>query len=84
MLQVYIADRCPGSMVARRLAERLRERCPGVPLKLINVDDPGAAAPPEIFGTPIYAWNSRIIFLGNPSEDELMTHVRRLYESQAD
>jgi len=49
---------------------------PDVPARLVDVDAPGAAIPPEIIGTPIYTWKHRVIFRGNPSEEELIARLR--------
>lgn len=75
MLRVYIADHCPSCATARLRFARLRARCPGVASELVDVDAPGARVPPHVIGTPIYTWDDRIIFRGNPGEDELIARV---------
>lgn len=80
MLRIYVAADCPGSPTARSLAARLRERLPDAPCEVIDVGAPGAIVPPAVFGTPIYMWNDRIIFMGNPGEQDLLACVRSLNE----
>ena len=75
MLRVYIAGHCPSCATARLRLEQLRARDPGVPAQLIDIDAPGARVPPQIIGTPLYTWDDRIIFRGNPGEEELITRV---------
>jgi hypothetical protein len=82
MLRVYIASGCPASQISLRLIDRLQARYPNLPLEVVNVSEPGAVVPDEIFGTPIYTWDDRVLFLGNPSEEALVEHVRNLDEHQ--
>ena len=83
MLHIYVVEHCPGSPTARIRAERLHERTPEIPLAVVAVDTPGAVVPANVFVTPTYTWDGRIIFLGNPSDQELLAHVRSLYERSA-
>jgi hypothetical protein len=81
MLRVYVAGDCPSSSISLHLVERLRENCPDLPLTVIDVTEPHADVPEQVFGTPIYTWNDHVIFLGNPSEETLLEQVRRLYDT---
>jgi len=83
MLRVYVADDCPGSPTARQRADRLRARAPEIPIEIIDIGAPGVVVPPAVFGTPIYTWDGRIIFLGNPSDQELLERARSLHERSA-
>jgi hypothetical protein len=76
MLRVYVAADCPASTLAVDLVERVRKQCPDVPLQIIDISAPDARVPDEIFATPIYTWNDRVVFLGNPSETTLLEQVR--------
>ncbi len=78
MLRVYIAEHCPACAIARLRLEQLRARDPDVPAQLIDIDAPGARVPPHIIGTPLYTWDDRIIFRGNPGEDELDELIARI------
>jgi hypothetical protein len=82
MLRVYVAADCPSSSISLHLIERLREHCPDLPLAVIDVQEPDAKIPEQIFGTPIYTWNDHVLFLGNPSETTLLEQVRRLYDTE--
>lgn len=82
MLRIYVAEDCPGSPTALRRAAALHEQAPDVPIEVIDTGAPGAIVPPAIFGTPIYTWDERILFLGNPGEQELIERVRRLRERE--
>jgi hypothetical protein len=82
MLRIYVAADCPSSSISQHLIERLHECYPHVPLAVIDVSDPHAEIPEQIFATPIYTWNDQILFLGNPSEETLLEQVRRLYDQE--
>lgn len=83
MLRIYVAADCPGSPTARQRARCLRQAEPAVPLEIVDIGAPGAVVPPVVFGTPIYTWNDRVLFLGNPAEQELLDRVRGLHERNA-
>lgn len=75
MLRIYVSAHCHGCATALRLADRVRASRPDVPLLVVNVDVPGANVPSWVIGTPLYAWNDRVLFLGNPSEMELLARI---------
>ncbi len=83
MLRVYVAADCPGSPTARRHARWLCEQAPEIPVEVIDIGVAGVVVPPPVFGTPTYTWDGRVIFLGNPSAQELLARVRSLYERAA-
>ena len=78
MLRIYIAEHCPACPTARRRFAQLRSRCPDVPVQLVDIDAPGARVPPHVIGTPLYTWDDRIIFRGNPGAEELIARVAAL------
>jgi hypothetical protein len=75
MLRVYVSGHCPTCGTARERFAQLQARHPDIPAQLIDVDEPGAAVPPQVIGTPIYTWRGRVIFRGNPGERELLARV---------
>jgi hypothetical protein len=79
MLHVYVSSHCIGCDTARRLADRIRIQCPDIPVLVVDVDQPEAEVPAKIFGTPMYTWDDHVLFLGNPSEVELMERIGVLY-----
>ncbi len=78
MLRVYVSAHCPSCPTARRRLAQARAACPALPAQLIDVDAPGARVPPHVIGTPIYTWDDRIIFRGNPAAEELVARVLAL------
>ncbi len=49
-------------------------------MELVDVEAPNADVPRKVIGTPIYTWNDRIVFMGNPSEQELLERVTVLHD----
>ncbi len=84
MLRIYVSAHCPGCDTARTRAARVRARRPEIPVALVDVDAPGAAVPPRIIGTPVYTWHDRVLYLGNPGEDELIERVTVLHADASD
>lgn len=77
-LSVFVASHCPACEAALRLARRVRTRAPGWRVKVIRVDGSGAHVPDSVIGTPMYTWNGQTLYLGNPSEDELVTLMSQI------
>lgn len=82
MLRIYIAEDCHGSRIAVRLADMLRAQRPDVPLEVVDIGATEAVVPASIFGTPMYTWHMQVIFMGNPSEAELLERIRTLHEQE--
>ncbi|MGQ9547137.1 MAG: hypothetical protein ACUVSY_00010 [Roseiflexus sp.] len=80
MLRIYIADDCPGSRVALRVIESLRFQMPDLPIEVVNLSRSDVQTPSSVFGTPVYMWNDRVLFLGNPDKEALLECVRGLYD----
>ena len=81
MLRIYVSTHCLGCDTARQRAKQLRTQRPDVPMALVDVEAPGAEVPPRVIGTPIYTWNDRVVFMGNPSERELIEQVTMLQQA---
>ena len=80
MLRIYVSAHCHGCDTARERAQHLRTLRPDVPVTLVDVEAPGVEVPPKVIGTPIYTWNDRVVFLGNPSLEDLLERVTVLQD----
>lgn len=78
MLRVYIAPHCPASARTLKLVEQVRSRFPDLAVEVIDVSVPERTIPDEVIGTPVYTWNDRVLFLGNPGESTLLEYMRSL------
>jgi hypothetical protein len=74
---VYISGHCPTCPEALEVARKVRERYPHLGVETIDVDLKPARE--EVFAVPTYMLDDRVVFLGNPTEEE----VDSLLESSA-
>ena len=82
MLRIYVSAHCLGCNTAIQRAERLQALRPEVPVTVVDVEAPDADVPGKVIGTPIYTWNDRVVFMGNPSEQELLDRVTVLHDGR--
>ena len=75
MLRVYVSAHCLACNTAIQRAKRLQALRPEVPVTVVDVEASDAEVPRNVIGTPIYRWNDRVVFMGNPSEEELLDRV---------
>ncbi|MCP4360382.1 MAG: hypothetical protein GY796_20430 [Chloroflexi bacterium] len=68
-LQVYISDECWSCEVTVRIVADVAPQFPSVEVALLNTTN--TQLPDGVFATPTYVLNGRIIFLGNPTREEL-------------
>ncbi|MCP4428174.1 MAG: hypothetical protein GY803_27110 [Chloroflexi bacterium] len=67
-LRVYVADDCWSCLETRRITTDIASQFPEVAVELLALDD---APPDDVFAVPTYLLNGRVIFLGNPTREEL-------------
>jgi hypothetical protein len=80
-LQVYVTDDCWTCEEAYRVVADVRPLFPEVEVELINVND--QMCPAFVFAVPTYLLNGRIIFLGNPTRQELSQTLKHAGSSTA-
>ena len=74
-LRIYISNQCPSCVIAIHRVHFIRRLRPEQTVELVNLDDQDAVRPAYVFGTPTYCLSDQIIFLGNPSETELLSKI---------
>ena len=72
-LQVYVSDECWSCAEARRVATEVAGQFHDVSLELLDVAK--TERPADIFAVPTYLLNGRVIFLGNPTRQELSQKI---------
>ena len=70
-LKVYITEHCPGCVEAQHTAIRIGQNYPDVTVRVIDISSTEEAVPEEIFATPTYVLNNRVVSLGNPGPDDI-------------
>lgn len=68
-LTVFVSDHCFNCKESLVIAEEIKQRYPDVAVKVFNVDN--ARPDVDIFAVPTYAFNGKVVFLGNPTDEEI-------------
>lgn len=71
-LDIYIDDCCETCDHARQIAEQVRKRMPHVEVNLIELT---SEKPESVFAVPTYLLDGATLFLGNPSEADLLERL---------
>ncbi len=79
VLRVYVDRDCWNCQEARALAYEMTELFPSIRVELIDLGQV-ANRPDDIFATPTFVLNGRVISLGNPSREALYQHIRHALE----
>lgn len=66
-LVIYVAQHCSVCQYAYEVAGDIRERFPGVDLRIVDIETTTEEIPESVFATPTYLLNGRVWSLGNPS-----------------
>ena len=69
VLTVFISDHCPSCADAKEIASQVRERYPAIDVETFNVDRRRPRT--EVFAVPTYMLDDRIVFLGNPTDEQI-------------
>ncbi len=68
-LQVYVSDNCWSCEETQRILVDVAPQFPNVTVELLNTAE--TALPEVVFAVPTYVLNGRVLFLGNPTREEL-------------
>ncbi len=80
-LRIYIDQDCGCCHQAYVVAEHVRKHLPEVPVRMIDLSQPGVERPSHVFAVPTYTFNERTLSLGNPDEDALLAQLATLMDS---
>ena len=72
-LDVYIEDACWTCAESRRIVATVAPVVPHVKIELRDLND--ERRPPSVFASPTYVLDGRVIFLGNPTTEELIERL---------
>ena len=76
VLRVYVAEHCGTCRESRRLAKVVAGRLKDITVEVVDIDHQEPID--EIFAVPTFCYRGKILFLGNPREDELVARVLTL------
>jgi hypothetical protein len=67
-LIVLVSEHCFNCKESLLVAEEIKQRYPDVLVNAFNVDHARPAV--DVFAVPTYALNGKVVFLGNPTDDQ--------------
>ncbi len=79
-LDVYVAQHCFGCAEALRLAAAAATRFPSLAVRIVDVEREPAARPESLVAVPAYVLDGRVVWLGNPRQQELFRRLERSIE----
>ena len=78
-LDVYVAEDCWACEETRRIVADIAPQFPQVEIELRDLND--ARRHSKVFATPTYVLNDRVIYLGNPTREELKEKLAAAQQS---
>jgi hypothetical protein len=69
-LDVYIEDTCWACAESRRIVADVAPQFPGIDIELRDLTY--ERLPSTVFATPTYVLDGRVIYMGNPTREELI------------
>lgn len=78
-LEVFVSEGCFGCDTALNVAQSIRDSLiPGLQVDVIDLTQPESERPSNVFATPTYRLNGRVISLGNPDKVEIVEQLREM------
>jgi len=74
VLEIYIEENCRGCKQARKNAIHIKSHFPQIHVSVIDISDE-VQKPDEVFAVPMYLFNGKTLFLGNPRENDLVARL---------
>lgn len=75
-LEIFVMPHCYGCDTAAAVAEHVSaQKLPNLTVRLIDLSTPGIPRPPTVFAVPTYLLDGRVISLGNPEEEWLLSQL---------
>lgn len=78
-LQVYITAECWTCDESQRLAVEIATQFPALKVEILDLNR--VERPSTVFAVPTYLFNGRLLFLGNPTYEQLQTTLRQATQS---
>jgi hypothetical protein len=75
-LKIFISNDCWSSEESHRIAAETQARFANVEVILIDLQS--ADRPPDVFATPTYVLDERVISLGNPRREVLWEQLKQM------
>lgn len=70
-LKIYVRTQCTGCAEAYNTANHIQKNYPYLLVEVIDLDNPAVAAPNNVFATPTYVLDNKVVSLGNPDHNDI-------------
>ena len=77
-LQVFVSEGCQGCKLALELVDRVRKMKPQLGVEVIDISKEPTKGGGLVVAVPAYVHDGRLLFLGNPSHQELPSWLDNL------
>jgi hypothetical protein len=74
-LEVYVSANCFGCAEARELASAAARRFPGLAVRVMDLERQPEVRPDSLVAVPSYLLDGRLVWLGNPRQQDLFGHL---------
>lgn len=74
-LCVYISADCMSCREAALMMAEIAQRFPQLATAIINLDEPEAERPDNVFAVPTYVLDGKVLFLGNPYREQMFAKL---------
>lgn len=65
-LKIYIRFHCTGCAEAQDTAVHIEKTYPHLAVEVVDMDNPTSTIPDNVFATPTYVLDNKVMSLGNP------------------
>ncbi len=80
-LQVYVSETCWTCQETLAIAREMQLEFPGIVVEVLDLAD--VERPEEVFAVPTYLLDGTVIYLGNPSREQLRRRLNATQEVAA-
>ncbi len=74
VLEIFIEENCRGCKQARKNANHVRSHLPQIHVSVIDISSE-VQKRDDVFAVPMYLFNGRMLYLGNPGEKDLVARL---------
>lgn len=74
-MQIYVSSDCFSCEEAILMASEIARKFSHLLTEVVNLDDPGAHRPENVFAVPTYVLDGKVLSLGNPHREHLFASI---------
>jgi hypothetical protein len=75
-LSLYITSDCFSCQESVSIISEVAKRFPELITEVVNLENAGAVKPDEVFAVPTYLMDGKMLFMGNPYLETMISSIR--------